>query len=202
MRGKYNSDMRSKPEARVPPANEPFGRSVGYMLSQLGQANSREFAELMAAAGLEPRHFAVLSYLSRAPGKSQQAVAQALFIPVSTMVSLLDAMEEHGWVVRRIHHTDRRTRTLHLTAKGSATLHRLTAAAWAHEEKTCDGLTAEERAQLLELLGRVASNLGVQPLELPDRGQGPGSIGVGTPQALATGSNGPIEPEPAETGSS
>jgi DNA-binding MarR family transcriptional regulator len=148
------------------------------MLSQLGQANSREFAELMATAGLEPRHFAVLSHLSRAPGESQQAVAQALNIPVSTMVSLLDAMEAHGWLVRRVHRTDRRARTLHLTAKGSATLRRLTTAAWAHEEKTCAGLTEEERARLLELLARLAPNLGVHPLELPDRGLGPGAIGV------------------------
>jgi len=200
METKYNYAVRTNPEPRVLAANEPFGHSVGYMLSQLGQANSREFAELMAAAGLEPRHFAVLSYLSREPGESQQAVAQALLIPVSTMVSLLDAMEEHGWVVRRVHRTDRRTRTLHLTAKGSAVLRRLTAAAWEHEEKTCDGLTADERVRLLELLGRVASNLGVHPLELPDRGQGPGAIGVGTEESLRTASSGPGGAEPVDTG--
>jgi len=183
----YNQDVRLDPERQIPGATEPFGRSVGYMVSQLGQANSREFAELTASAGLEPRHFAVLSHLRRAPGESQQDVAHALGIPVSTMVSLVDAMEDHGWVVRRTHRTDRRSRTLHLTAKGSATVRRLTALAWAHEEKTCAGLSAEERTRLLELLSRVASNLGVHPLELPDQGRGPGAIGAATAEDSGSG---------------
>ncbi len=146
--------------------------SVGYALSQLGLETSRRFGELIATVGLEPRHFALLSAVARDEGQSQQAVAERLHIPASTMVAVVDSLEHEGLIERRLHAYDRRTRTLHLTTRGADTLEKATALAWSWEAVVCEGFDAPERLHLLDLLGRVAANVGIVRGSLPDMGSG------------------------------
>jgi len=169
-----NEQPGSAPRATAPP-------SVGFTLSQLGFATSGRFGELMSSLGLEPRHFAVLRAVGQADGQSQQAVAQRLQIPASTMVSLLDHMEQAGLIERRPHPTDRRTRIPQLTGRGAEVLDQAVRLGAAWEEKICTGLSSAERDSLLALLRRVALNIGVATEELPDRGTGQ------RPQPLAPG---------------
>jgi DNA-binding MarR family transcriptional regulator len=145
---------------------------VGYVLSQLGYETSRHFAELVATVGLEPRQFALLRAVAERQGQSQQAVAEHLQIPASTMVAVVDALEEHGLIERRLHASDRRTRTLHLTGEGSAVLAQAVALATGFEGVICGGLDPADRSQLLSLLGRVADNIGLDRRSLPDHGSG------------------------------
>lgn len=142
------------------------------MLSQLGFATSGGFGRLMAGVGLEPRHFAVLRAIGEAGGQSQQAVAQRLHIPASTMVSLLDHLEREGLVERRPHPTDRRTRLLQLTVRGEQVLDQAVRVGARWEQEICSGLSPAERDTLLALLRRVATTIGVATEELPDRGTG------------------------------
>lgn len=161
--------MNEQPAAPAQPTTPP---SVGFTLSQLGFATSRGFGQLMRGLGLEPRHFALLRAVRSAHGQSQQAVAQRLHIPASTMVSLIDQLEGQDLIERRPHPTDRRTRLLHLTAQGEQVLETavLLGAEW--EQQICAGLSAAERDRLLALLRRVAMNIGVTTDELPDQGTG------------------------------
>ena len=76
------------------PVGETAGRqSVGFTLSQVGLATSRRFGQITGTLGLEPRHVALLRAVSQADGQSQQAVAERLHIPASTMVALIDQLE-------------------------------------------------------------------------------------------------------------
>ncbi|HVB26559.1 MAG TPA: MarR family winged helix-turn-helix transcriptional regulator [Mycobacteriales bacterium] len=136
----------------------PGGSSVGFLLSQLGYATSRAFRETLAPTGLEPRQFALLRLISQQQGRSQQAVADALQIPASRMVALLDDLEERGLLERRAVAADRRARALHLTARGRALLNKAWQLALASEQRTCAGLSPAQRDTLLDLLRRVAAN--------------------------------------------
>jgi len=151
----------------------PFGAaSVGFTLSQLGFETSRRFGLLVGTLGLEPRQFAVLRAVQQEEGQSQQTVAEQLEIPPSTMVALVDALEEHKMIERRMLGSDRRTRTLHLTPEGAGILKRAMELASRLEQTICEGIDRTERARLLHLLGRVAENLGVSRGSLPDKGSG------------------------------
>ena len=66
--------------------------------------------------------------------------------------------------------SDRRTRTLHLTPLGADTLKKATALAWNWEAVVCDGFDAAERRHLLDMLGRVAANVGGAGGSLPGMG--------------------------------
>ena len=146
--------------------------SVGFMLSQLGLATSSRFGQIVGTLGLEPRHYALLRAVRGRDGQSQQAVADRLQIPPSTMVALVDHLERQGWLERRPDPTDRRTRQLHLTRRGGQVLDRATQLGDNWEHQICAGLSSAERDQLLGLLRRIAANIGVGQDTLPDRSAG------------------------------
>jgi DNA-binding MarR family transcriptional regulator len=146
--------------------------SVGFTLSQLGLETARQFGQVVGAIGIEPRHFAVLRAVQQSPDQSQQGIGDGLGIPASTMVTIVDQLEERGLIERRLQSADRRTRALRLTTAGEAVYARALDAAKLQEARICAQLSPEEREQLLELLGKVRTSLGVAASTVPDRGSG------------------------------
>jgi DNA-binding MarR family transcriptional regulator len=146
--------------------------SVGFSLSQVGLETSRQFGEVVGALGLEPREFAILHAVHRDGGQAQQTIGDLLAIPASTMVSIVDHLENEGLLERRAHASDRRARTLHLTERGESLLAAAMAEAMKQEARICAGFNQEERDTLLSLLHRISENLGVSSTALPDRGRG------------------------------
>lgn len=134
-------------------------QSVGFLLSQLGWATAARFRQTLEPLGLEPRQFATLRALSGMEGESQQAVCAAVHIPPSRMVSLVDDLEAKGLVERRANEADRRARAIHLTDAGRALLAETYSRLAGHEQFVSAPLSAEERDQLLGLLGRLADHL-------------------------------------------
>jgi len=136
----------------------PF-RSVGFLLSALGYTISRRFHAALAPLELDPREFAVLRGVAFADGQSQQAVGAQLQIPPSRMVAIVDQLEARGLLERQPRPGDRRVRTLHLTPAGRELLGRAFRLAVEHEQAVTSALAGEEREQLLDLLGRLATAL-------------------------------------------
>ena len=167
------------------PATAPVqGNSLGFALSQLGFATSGRFAQIVGALGLEPRHFALLRAVRAADGQSQQAVADRLQIPPSTMVSLVDHLEKKGWLERRPDPADRRTRHLHLTRSGRQVLDQAVRLGDEWEQQIRTGLSGAELDQLLGLLRHVATNIGLGQDTLPDRGTGQRPLQLRAPSGL------------------
>jgi DNA-binding MarR family transcriptional regulator len=131
------------------------GQGVGFLISQLGYVISGRFKGILTPLGLEPRHFLVLRHVAQAEGSSQHSLGQALHIPASRMVGIVDTLELRGLLERRANPSDRRARALHLTAEGQDMLGRAFQLAVEHERAICAGLSPEERDQLLGLLRRL-----------------------------------------------
>jgi DNA-binding MarR family transcriptional regulator len=132
------------------------GAGVGFLISQLGYVISTRFKAILGPLALEPRHFLVLRHVAQAEGSSQHALGQALHIPASRMVGIVDTLEQRGLVERRSNPHDRRARAVHLTPEGRRTLGEAFRLAMGHERAITAGLTEEERDQLLGLLRRLA----------------------------------------------
>ena len=105
-----------------PSPRQQFGprHSVVFLLSKLGSLAGRSFAACLEPLGLEPRQFAVLNFIALDEGRSQQALGDALEIPASRMVAIVDDLESRAIVERRTNPADRRARALYLTARGKA----------------------------------------------------------------------------------
>lgn len=104
------------------------GRRLGYLLKHA----QLQLADLTAVAlepyGINGREFAVLLVLAGAEPLSQQQAALRLGIDRTTMVALLDSLEDGGLVARRPHGDDRRRNVVQLTRTGKSTLRRAVAA--------------------------------------------------------------------------
>jgi DNA-binding MarR family transcriptional regulator len=148
-------------KASTPPAEQLRVPGVAFLLSQLGYYSSRRWKVRLAPLGLDPRQVMVLRRLAGDEGRSQQALGDALQIPPSRMVALVDALEQRGLLRRRPSPSDRRVRTLHLTKEGRRLLGRIMEISVEHEQQLCRGLQPAERGQLLTLLNRLAAEQGL-----------------------------------------
>ncbi|HEV8545875.1 MAG TPA: MarR family winged helix-turn-helix transcriptional regulator [Candidatus Limnocylindrales bacterium] len=138
-------------------------RSPGaaFLIAQLGGHSARRWIERLAKAGLEPREVMLFRHVAVNQGRSQREVADAIGLPQSRIVALVDGLEAKGWIRRQPSASDRRTNALHLTRKGQAALTKIMAVSAEHEADLTRGLEAGELDQLIKLLGKVA---GVQDL--------------------------------------
>ena len=112
-------------------------------------------AELLAPTGVAPRELAVLLLLDDLEPESQQRIAHRLGVDRTSMVALLDALEDKGLVARRPDPDDRRRNVVEITSAGRAGLSAAAAASDEAEARLLADLSASEGRQLRDLLARA-----------------------------------------------
>ena len=137
---------------------------AGQLFFRLWRASHTRTAEELETVGLTPALFALLNVLAARPGANQQEIGSTMGIDPSTMVSLIDQLEDTGLAKRRPHPKDRRAREVAITPKGRRLLERARQMASQVEDDVLRGLTRAERRQLLTLLRRALSTAPPQPL--------------------------------------
>jgi DNA-binding MarR family transcriptional regulator len=152
-------------------------RNTGYLISRLGYYASRRFADRLATVGLTPRMWGAMNMLEFEGDVSQQQLGRAVGMDPSSVVSTIDELEAKGWVERRRHPTDRRAYALHITDAGHETLTRARQLAGGAQNELLAPLDAAERAQLHDLLLRLATAAGRVPDQIGFRDQPPPSTG-------------------------
>jgi DNA-binding MarR family transcriptional regulator len=126
---------------------------LGYRLRLAQQTVFRDFAK--SVAELSPGRVGILLLIDANPGVTQSGLAQAVGLDRSTMVGLVDTLEERRLLDRR-RGEDRRTNGLWLTRAGRALLARLKKRIELHERRVASRLSAAERAQLIALLEKLS----------------------------------------------
>jgi DNA-binding MarR family transcriptional regulator len=138
------------------PPPEPLASAVGFLLSWNGQRTAYGFAEALRPLGLRPPHFGVMNLVHAAPGSTQQELVSRSMIDPSSMVAVLDELEQLGLVERRHHPSDRRKHAIHLTANGQRTLGRARQVAVEFVDELLEPLNERERETLRRLLRKLA----------------------------------------------
>jgi DNA-binding MarR family transcriptional regulator len=130
---------------------------LGYVLRRTQSAVFDDFVATFTHAGeaLTPGEFGLLVLVDRNAGLSQMALARALGIDRSTLVPILDRLQERGLLMRHRSPTDGRTHALALTAAGEKALARFTRLVRGHEKRIASHLSAAEIRTLIELLEKV-----------------------------------------------
>jgi DNA-binding MarR family transcriptional regulator len=98
--------------------SEPLMTRLGYLLKHAQIRLSEAVAEALAPFGIDGRQLAVLLVLAEEYPLSQLAAAGRLNVDRTTMVALVDTLEDKGLVVRRRSAEDRRKNIVELTDKG------------------------------------------------------------------------------------
>jgi MarR family transcriptional regulator, transcriptional regulator for hemolysin len=134
---------------------------VGAAVHGVARLIRRRFERSVRQAGLPITRLqaALLLYIARHPGCGQTAAATDLDIEPIALVRMLDRLHEEALVERGAHPTDRRVRTLWLTALGWQVVDRILAINRVIREEACAGLTPAARDLLMNALGRMKGNL-------------------------------------------
>ena len=119
----------------------------------------RSFNRRAQALGLSQAQWRALVHLARDEGLKQTVLAERLEIQPITLTRLIDRMEAAGWVERRPDPNDRRAVRLYLTSQVQPVLAEMRQAAERILDEAMRGLSADERAKLVETLCRMKQNL-------------------------------------------
>ncbi|HTW85349.1 MAG TPA: MarR family transcriptional regulator [Candidatus Sulfotelmatobacter sp.] len=130
---------------------------VGYHLRRAQLRAYDDFPAEATRKGITPPHLAVLLLVEANPGIKQTTLAKVLSLDRSTMVRMVDRLEEAKLIERGSSRADRRVAPPVLTAKGRAYVDAMLPKVLASEEALLAPLSTAERATLLRLLGKLTS---------------------------------------------
>jgi DNA-binding MarR family transcriptional regulator len=134
-------------------------RNIGFVLKDVSRLWVRHFEQRATQLGMTLTQFKVLVYLSRNEGTTQAKLAELSDTDPMTLVRIIDRMENDGWLERRPDPCDRRAHRLFLKPAADPVLDEVTRIADRARADALSGVSAEERAELLNLLERVRGNL-------------------------------------------
>jgi DNA-binding MarR family transcriptional regulator len=155
--------------ARMPTAVDPalpgqidlgwLGGTVGYYLRTAQEAAFDAFARRAADAAARPWRFAILALIDANPGVTQGDLAAALRRNTSTLTPALNELVRRGYVNRKRLKADARAYALSLTPRGRDAMLALKASAVEHERDVDRLVGAQNRAEFIRILRRIAEGL-------------------------------------------
>ena len=132
---------------------------IGYQLRLTQLAIFDAFGASVPDHGISPGRFGVLVLIGANPGLTQSRLAAATQLDRSTMVAVIDQLEERGLVERRATPKDRRSNALWLTEEGAKMLRAMKRRVKAHEQQIAAALGTDDALRLIEMLKRVRAHL-------------------------------------------
>jgi DNA-binding MarR family transcriptional regulator len=152
----HASDSRGRTPAAEPAALPPSLRNrVPFLLFRASQASLSLANQMLARIGLCARQAGILTMVTELEPMTQKALADALGIDRTTMVALLDDLENKGYVARQRHPRDRRAFLIHPTDSGRAAKAAAVRILDQQQRRFLAPLTPAERTQLADLLTRL-----------------------------------------------
>jgi DNA-binding MarR family transcriptional regulator len=127
-------------------------RTLGYLLKHVQQRFSSIADAALAPLGITGRYAAVLRTIGTGRPVSQGECARRLGVDRTTMVVLIDELEDRGFVQRHQDPDDRRRNVIELTESGRDVLDKAMRAVGAAEREFLSPLTASEAEQFKRAL--------------------------------------------------
>ena len=128
---------------------------LGFNIRRAQIALWRDFNRNVAEGDVRPGVFSALLLAHANPGIAQIEIGNQLGIDKASVVTLIDRMEDAGWVVRKRSTDDRRRQGIFLTPAGTRTCRSLRKEMIDHERKFVSRYTDQELRTLIALLRRL-----------------------------------------------
>jgi DNA-binding MarR family transcriptional regulator len=136
-----------------------IAENIGFLLAKAGTLSTDLFRSRLARYDVRPRHYSVLSVLHVHPEQcTQQFLAGCLEVEPSSVVGVVDDLEDRGLVERRRDPGDRRRNILVVTERGEALIADIQRVAADLEHDLLAGVPERRRRELRTLLINVLGN--------------------------------------------
>ncbi len=129
------------------------------MIGDISRLARRAFDARAREIGVTRPQWQVLVMLNRHEGVNQGGLAELLDVEPITVCRMVDRLQEADLVERHPDPADRRSWKLFLTAKAGDLLAQLHPLGEQLEAEAFEGISSEERAQVLATLARLRNNL-------------------------------------------
>lgn len=131
--------------------------TIGYFLRRLQQAYKEHFLTSTPGLDMAPKDVSALFIVACNAGISPTQFGAAMGIDGAMTSLLLATLERRGLLKREKSVVDGRSRIISLTKEGSAMITKLRRTVARVDGDFTEGLSESDRAQLLELLGRLSA---------------------------------------------
>jgi len=128
---------------------------VGFHIRLAHVAVYRHFTEAFTDLELTQKQVSVLWLVADRPGISQIAVGQRLQMDRATTMTIVNRLQERGYLRRERSTTDARKQALFLTVEGGQALTEAKGCIAAHEAWLKGRFTPDEVKKLVEMLARI-----------------------------------------------
>ncbi len=125
------------------------------LIARVARVVRQRFEQALAPLGLRQRQIVALSYLRGYGPTAQQKLADRLCMDPSSMVCLLNELEDNELVLRQRDRRDRRRAIVELSPHGERALAEIDRALQTVEDEMLTSLDMTERAKLHDLLVRL-----------------------------------------------
>lgn len=133
--------------------------TLGFLLHDVARLLRKRFEQRAKELGLTRSQWQTLAYLANNEGIHQSGLAEILEVEPITLVRILDKLSERGLVERRQHPTDRRIWLLYMRDEAHPLLAQMREIGNATRSEALEGVSAEEREQLFQILSSMKANL-------------------------------------------
>jgi DNA-binding MarR family transcriptional regulator len=128
---------------------------VGFHIRLAHGAVYRHFSETFTGLDLTQKQVSVLWLVGDHPGISQIAVGGQLRMDRATTMTIVNRLQERGYLRRERSNSDGRKQSLFLTARGESALEEAKACIESHETWLKSRFTPAEIEKLVEMLSRI-----------------------------------------------
>jgi MarR family transcriptional regulator for hemolysin len=131
----------------------------GFLVHDVARLMRWNFDRRSQGLGPTLAQWSVLAHLQRGEGVTQTTLAQLMNITPITLARHVDRLESKDWVIRKDDPKDRRAKRVYLTDKVAPVLSSLQKLGRKVRKQALTGISAEEEAQLIDVLTRIRENL-------------------------------------------
>lgn len=132
---------------------------IPYVMYRITNRLNMDLQSCLRPLKINVSRWRVLCALKIKDGQSMSDLCGFTMMEQSAVSRVIDSMEKEKFVVRKLKKQDNRFVQVYLTAKGRAIFRKASIPAFAREDAALQGLSEDERQQLLNLLNRVADNV-------------------------------------------
>ena len=128
---------------------------LGFHIRLAHGAVYRHFAETFAGLGLTQKQVSVLWLVADTPGVAQIELGSQLHMDRATTMTIVNRLQERGYLRRERSESDGRKQSLYLTVAGEAALVEAKSCISQHEAWLKSRFTEQEIEKLVEMLARI-----------------------------------------------
>lgn len=150
-----SSDQRSAEGPSIEGNMGELGNILGFHIRLAHGAVYRHFSEAFTALGLTQKQVSTLWLVADQPGIAQVELGAVLRMDRATTMSIVNRLQERGFVRRERSDTDGRKQSLHVTEAGLQALEDAKPCILEHEAWLTSRFTPEEVKILVEMLARI-----------------------------------------------